>query len=69
MIKAIIIAHYHSQGLVRDDTLELLQQLNKYFQKIIFVSTHLQEAENISFRQMLKFLSGTILAMTFILID
>ena len=49
MIKAIIIAHYHSQGLVRDDTLELLQQLNKYFQKIIFVSTHLQEAEKYKF--------------------
>lgn len=45
MIKALIIAHYHVKGLVRDDTLELLQQLDKQFQKIIFVSTNLQESE------------------------
>jgi rhamnosyltransferase len=45
MAKALVIAHYHSNGLVRDDTLELLQQLEASFQKIIFVSTHLLESE------------------------
>jgi Rhamnan synthesis protein F len=47
--KALIIAHYHRHGLVRDDTLDLIKTLNSYFEKIIFVSTNLLENEKIKF--------------------
>ena len=49
MAKALIVAHYHNFGLVRDDTLDLLEVLSSYFEKIIFVSTNLLDSEKIKF--------------------
>ena len=38
---ALVIAHYNKTGKLRQDTLDALPVLNRYFQKIILVSTHL----------------------------
>jgi rhamnosyltransferase len=45
MVKALIVAHYHPQGKVREDTLELLDKLNTFYEKIIFISTCLDSAQ------------------------
>ena len=46
----LIFAHYHSKGLVRKDILSFLQKGEKFFNKIIFVSTkiHKKEVKKIS---------------------
>lgn len=38
---ALVIAHYNRAGQIRQDTLDALPVLHRYFQKIILVSTHL----------------------------
>ena len=49
MTKALIIAHYHRLGIVREDTIDLIKTLNSHFEKIIFVSTNLIESEKAKF--------------------
>ena len=41
----LIFAHYHSKGLVRKDILSFLQKGEKFFNKIIFVSTKINKKE------------------------
>lgn len=38
---ALVIAHYHKAGHMRQDTLDALPVLHRHFQKMILVSTHL----------------------------
>ena len=38
----LIFAHYHSNGLIRDDILEFLRKSNTFFKKIIFITTNLK---------------------------
>jgi lipopolysaccharide biosynthesis protein len=38
----LIFAHYHSEGRVRKDILKFLSKSNKFFTKIIFVSTKIE---------------------------
>ena len=37
--KYLIFAHYHSNGLIRKDIINFLNESKKYFTKIVFVST------------------------------
>ena len=39
--KYLIIAHYHSGGLIRKDLVELVKHFNREFTKILFISTKL----------------------------
>lgn len=41
----LIIAHYHSKGLFRQDFLNLLRQQQKKFSKIYLISTNLKKKE------------------------
>jgi lipopolysaccharide biosynthesis protein len=41
--RALIMAHYHSNGHVRTDTLQLLNEARRYFDRVIFVSTNLNQ--------------------------
>ena len=40
----LIFAHYHSKGLIRKDILEFLNKSKKFFEKIIFVSTKINNS-------------------------
>ncbi|MGB9093472.1 MAG: rhamnan synthesis F family protein [Gallionella sp.] len=42
--RVLIMAHYHSKGLVRTDTLQLLNEARHHFHRVIFVSTNLNQA-------------------------
>ena len=48
--KYLIFAHYHSNGLIRKDIINFLNESKKYFTKIVFVSTkvNLKELKKIS---------------------
>ena len=41
----LIFVHYHSKGLIRKDILEFLNKSKKFFEKIIFVSTKINNSE------------------------
>jgi lipopolysaccharide biosynthesis protein len=41
---AVIIAHYHPEGLVRDDLRGLVDDLSSFADTVVFVSTHLAAA-------------------------
>ena len=43
--KYLIFAHYHSGGFIRKDIINFLKESNKYFNKIIFVSTKVNQKE------------------------
>ncbi len=43
--KYLIFAHYHSNGLVRKDIINFINKSEKYFTKIIFVSTKIKIKE------------------------
>ena len=43
--KYLIFAHYHSNGLVRNDIVNFINESKKYFTKIIFVSTKINIKE------------------------
>lgn len=43
--QALVIAHYHKDGKLRSDTIDLLKNCEKYFKRIIFVSTNIQQQE------------------------
>ena len=43
--RALIIAHYHRDGKIRSDTLDFLNACDHEFERIIFVSTKLQDEE------------------------
>ena len=44
--RALVFAHYHRAGLLRSDTIELLNYVGKtFFDKIVVVSTHLTDKE------------------------
>lgn len=42
---ALIFAHYHQAGKVRRDTVNALRHFSQFFDRVIFVSTKLDEAE------------------------
>jgi rhamnosyltransferase len=44
---ALIVAHFHREGLLRSDTIEALHWLQGCFDKIFLVSTNLQEGERL----------------------
>ena len=43
--KALIIAHYHDRGILRNDTINFINSAKKSFKKIILVSTNLKKKE------------------------
>ncbi len=43
--KYLIFAHYHSDGLVRKDIIDFLNESKKKFNKIIFISTKVNQTE------------------------
>lgn len=43
--QALVLAHYHSSGRLRDDTLALLARARRSFGRVILVSTHLSPAQ------------------------
>ena len=43
--KYLIFAHYHSNGLVRNDIIDFINKSKKYFKKIVFVSTKINRKE------------------------
>ena len=43
--KYLLIAHYHQEGLIRKDLVNLIKLFNKHFEKIIFISTKLKSIE------------------------
>ena len=43
--KYLIFAHYHSDGFIRKDIINFLNESKKYFNKIIFVSTKVNQKE------------------------
>ena len=44
--RALVFAHYHRAGLLRSDTIEMLNYVGKtFFDKIVVVSTHLTDKE------------------------
>lgn len=43
--KALIIAHYHERGILRNDTIKFINSAKKSFKKIILVSTNLKKKE------------------------
>ena len=43
--KYLIFAHYHSNGLLRNDILNFLSKSKKIFTKIIFISTNIKQKE------------------------
>lgn len=44
--KSLIIAHYHRDGLLRDDLIRLIKHFKKNFSQIVFVSTKLKKSES-----------------------
>lgn len=44
-MRALVVAHFNEQGIIRTDTLEFLAIASGYFQKIILVSTRLNQTE------------------------
>ena len=42
MRKALVIAHYHQNGLLRSDTKEFISKAANYFDNVVFVSTNLE---------------------------
>ena len=45
--RALVIAHFHSTGKVRSDTINFLQECEGTFKKVIFVSTNLSIDEKV----------------------
>ena len=43
--KALIIAHFHEKGILRNDTIKLINLAKKFFKKIIVISTNLRRKE------------------------
>ncbi len=43
--KYLIFAHYHSNGLIRKDIINFLNASKKYFKKVVFVSTKVNQIE------------------------
>lgn len=43
--KYLVFAHYHSNGLIRKDILNFINESKKYFTKIVFVSTKIKIKE------------------------
>ena len=43
--KYLIFAHYHSNGIIRNDIIDFLNEGKKYFTKIVFVSTKINVKE------------------------
>ena len=43
--KYLLIAHFHQNGLIRSDLVNLIKLFNKSFNQIIFVSTNLKNSE------------------------
>ncbi len=43
--KALVIAHYHEQGLLRGDTVKAIKVFADFFDEILLVSTHLLQSE------------------------
>ena len=43
--KYLIFAHYHSNGLIRNDIIDFINKSKKYFKKIVFVSTKINKKE------------------------
>ena len=43
--KYLIFAHYHSNGLIRNDIIDFINKSKKYFKKIVFVSTKINRKE------------------------
>lgn len=43
--KYLIFAHFHSSGMLRDDIVNFLNQSKKFFNKIIFISTKINQKE------------------------
>ena len=43
--KYLLIAHYHKDGQIRSDLVNLIKLFSKSFEKIIFVSTKLSFSE------------------------
>jgi hypothetical protein len=43
--KYLLIAHFHQDGLIRSDLVNLIKLFNKSFNQIIFVSTNLKNSE------------------------
>jgi hypothetical protein len=42
--RALIMAHYHTNGHVRTDTVQLLNEARHYFDRVILVSTNINQA-------------------------
>ena len=43
--KFLIFAHYHSNGFIRKDIINFLNESKKHFVKIIFISTKINQKE------------------------
>jgi len=43
--RALVLAHYHSSGLLRTDTCQLVRAAQEYFRRIVLVSTRLELSE------------------------
>lgn len=52
--KFLIIAHYHRDGLLRNDLIELIKNFKKNFSQIIFVSTKLKKSESLKINKSVK---------------
>ena len=52
--KFLIIAHYHRDGLVRNDLIKLIKNFKKNFNQIIFVSTKLKKSESQKINKFVK---------------
>ena len=43
--KALILAHYHEKGILRNDTVKFINSAKNFFKEIILVSTNLKKKE------------------------
>jgi rhamnosyltransferase len=48
---ALIIAHYHREGKIRTDTVDAIKLFSGVFDRVILVSTNLQDAEKAKIHQ------------------
>jgi len=61
----LIIAHYHREGLIRKDIVNLIKFLNKFFTQIIFVSTNLKSKEKAKINKYTKIITRENLGYDF----
>ena len=64
--KYLLIAHYHKDGQIRSDLVNLIKLFSKSFEKIIFVSTKLSFSEKKRLKDLLILSLDQITVMTFI---